>query len=86
MMYTSPKFESEEAAKSQVERLQNQQQPMFGCHGGQLPPVHGAEPGRQHELTDITTSTGGAIAIVQSMQISKSCNSQSNALHQPRNV
>ena len=40
MMYTSPKFESEEAARSQVEPLQNQQRPILGCHGGQLPPVH----------------------------------------------
>ena len=38
-MYTSPKFESEEAARSTVERLKNQQPLLFGCHGGQLPPV-----------------------------------------------
>ena len=46
MMYTSPKFESEEAAKSQVEHQQNQQRLILGCHCGQLPPVQGAEPGR----------------------------------------
>ena len=43
MMYASPKFESEEAARSQVERLQNQQRPILGCHGRQLPPVQGVE-------------------------------------------
>ena len=41
MMYTSPKFESEEAARSQVEPLQIQQRPILGCHGGQSPPVQG---------------------------------------------
>ena len=46
MMYTLSKFESEEAARSQVERLQNQQQLIFWCHGGQLPPVQGAEKTR----------------------------------------
>ena len=30
MMYTSPKFESEEAARSQVERLQNQPRLLLG--------------------------------------------------------
>ena len=43
MMYTSPRFESEEAARSQVEPLQNQQQHILGCHVGQLPTVQGVE-------------------------------------------
>ena len=51
MMYTSPNFESEEAARSQVERLQNQQRLLFWCHGRQLSPVQVAQPGRQHGQT-----------------------------------
>ena len=65
MVYTSLKFESEEAARSQVERLQNQQRPIFRCHGGQLLPVQGAE-------------LGGTIATVQNMEVSSLCNSQSD--------
>ena len=65
MMYSSPKFESDEAARSQVARLQNQQQPIFRCHGGQLLPVQGAEP-------------GGTIATVQNMKVRRLCNSQSD--------
>ena len=45
MVYTSPKFKSK-AARSEVERLQNQQRPIFGCHGRQLPPVQGVEKTR----------------------------------------
>ena len=45
MMYTSPQFESKEAARSQVKPLQNQQRPILGCHVGQSPPVQGAEWG-----------------------------------------
>ena len=32
MMHIQPKFESEEAARSQVERLENQPRMLFGCH------------------------------------------------------
>ena len=35
MMYTSPKFESEEAARSQVECLQNQPRLILGSDGRQ---------------------------------------------------
>ena len=45
------KFESEETARSQVERLQNQQRSIFWCHGEPTRSVQGAEPGRQHEET-----------------------------------
>ena len=63
MMYTSPKFESEEAARSQVEPLQNQQRPILGCHGGQLPPVHRVQKtnfGTESTVPRILGSAAGA--------------------------
>ena len=80
MMYTSPRLESEEAARSQVEHLPQLTLGHENCSNSRRKYVSG----HQREQTLWQTDDCNTIAIAHKMKVSSLCNSQSNALHQTR--